>query len=366
MNQQAEFFNGVSAARYQVALSFDASSIRLEGNGASTFWPYADIRYASEDLGDRPLTFRCTSSDVGAARLIIGDESVIDTLKLRCSDLEDQARRRRQRKWGTLWASIGIVSLGLGVWSSIHFLPRIVAPLVPVSWEEAMGDGVVKDIADIFSVLGEREVKRCETPDGNLALDRLTGLLVKQVKSPYRFQVIVLDVEMVNALAAPGGRIVVFSKLLTEAKSADEVAGVLAHEMGHVISRHPTEAVARSMGISLVFNVLLGGMGTGATGAVGQAMISSAYSRDAERNADNIALDILGGAQISPKGFAEFFERLGKKEGGALKALSFISSHPPSEERAEAARKDVATNVRSALSESDWKSLQAICGNKDN
>jgi hypothetical protein len=345
-----------------VTLRFDAAGIRISGDTVDQTWPYAEIRYASEDPDDRPLIFRCRTSDVEDARLIVDDQSMIDGLRMRCADLEDRVHRHRQRTRGTVWAAVGIVSLGLVVWSSIHFLPRIVAPLIPVAWEEALGDGVVGDIADIFGAMTGSEIKRCETADGRLALDILTGQLVNQVKTPYRFEVTVLDVDMVNALAAPGGRIVIFKKLLTEARSPDEVAGVLAHEMGHVISRHPTEAVARSAGLSLVFNVLLGGLGTGASGAAGQALVSSAYSRDAERESDRIALDILSGARISPQGLADFFDRLAKNEGSALRALSFISSHPPSEERARAVRNANTSNVQPALSKHDWAALRAICG----
>lgn len=345
-----------------MALRFDAAGIQISGEAINQFWPYANMRYASEDPGDVPLIFRCDSADPAATRLRVGDQATIDRLRLRCADLEDRVRRGRHRKRGTIWAAAGIVSLGLIVWSSVHFLPRLVAPLIPVAWEETLGDGVVEDIAGIFGVFTEGKVKKCETADGRLALDILLGQLVNQVKTPYSFDVIVLNVDMVNALAAPGGRIVIFKKLLTDARSPDEVAGILAHEMGHVISRHPTEAVARSLGISLVFNVLLGGLGSGATGAAGQALVSSAYSRDAERAADAIALDILSGARISPKGLADFFDRTAKEEGSALRAMSFISSHPLSAERAEAVRGAIAADAQPALSTSDWKALQAICG----
>lgn len=362
MTQGSEYLDGRSAVRHEVEVRFDATGLQISGGPVNQFWPYANMRYASMDPGDVPLVFRCVSAETDAARLMVADQAAIDSLRIRCGDLEDRARRQRNRTRGTIWATVGIVSLGLVVWSSIHFLPRLVVPLLPIAWEEALGDGVVDDIVGIFGAVTKGEVKRCETADGRLALDILAGQLVNQLTTPYRFKVIVLNVNMVNALAAPGGRIVIFKKLLTEAKTPDEVAGILAHEMGHAIARHPTEAVARSLGMSLVFNVLIGGLGSGATGAAGQALISSAYSRDAERDADAIALDILSGAQISPNGLADFFDRMAKDEGGALRAMSFISSHPLSAERAKAVRAAVPANVQPALSDADWKALKAICG----
>ena len=362
MTRQAEYFDGKTASRHDIALIFEDAGLQITGTAINEFWPYANIRYANEDPGDRPLKFRCESAQMSAARLIVGEEGTIETLQNRCVDLQDRIRRRRQRKRGTVWASLGIVSLVLVIWSFVHFMPGIVAPMIPIAWEESLGEDVVDDIAGIFGTITKREVKQCETADGRLALDILVGQLVNQVKTPFHFRVTVLDIDMVNALAAPGGRIVIFKKLLTEAKSPDEVAGVLAHEMGHVISRHPTEAVARNMGLSLVFNVLIGGLGSGITGAAGQALVNSAYSRDAERESDRFALNILKGAQISPKGIADFFQRMSKEEGSTTHALSFISSHPPSDERANAARNASTANTHPALSEANWNALKNICG----
>lgn len=362
MSGPDQYFDGKTAARHAVGLRFDTAGLRILGDGVDQLWPYGEIRYASLNRDDRPLVFRCQSSPIGASRLATTDEPTIDTLRARCPDLDDRAHHRRQRIRSTLWAATGIVSLGLVIWSSIHFLPRLVAPLVPVAWEEALGDGVVDDISGLFGTLTSREVRRCETADGRLALDILLGRLVSQVRTPYRFRVTVLNVNMVNALAAPGGHIVVFGKLLEEARSPDEVAGVVAHEMGHVISHHPTEAVARSLGVSLVFHVLIGGMGHGVTGAAGEALVNSAYSRDAERDADSIALDILGGAGISSKGMADFLERVARQEGSNAGAMSFVSSHPPSAERAAAARQAIAAGAHPALSPSAWNALKHICG----
>ena len=364
MSESAAYFDGQSAARQDVVVRFDRSGIRIEGDRAYEFWAYSDIRYAGASPSDLPLTFHCQSSTHHGARLIVGERATIETLRTRCPDLADRPRRGGMRRRGFVWSAVGIAALGLVVWSSIHFLPGVIAPLVPIAWEESVGDGVVEDVARIFGALTKSDAKRCGQPAGRAALDRLVGRLVAQVETPYRFQVIVLNIDMVNALAAPGGRIVVLGKLLEEAKTPDEVAGVIAHEMGHVIERHPTAAVARSMGISLVFNVLLGGFGGGTTNAIGQTLVSSAYSRDAERNADAIALGILRGARISPTGLADFFDRLAKMEGAALHALDFVSSHPPSQERSRSARARQPAGLEPALSNDEWGALKAICGEK--
>jgi Zn-dependent protease with chaperone function len=364
VSEPAAFFDGRSAARRDVVIRFEVTGIRIDGDGVYEFWAYSDIRYAGAGPGDLPLAFHCQSSTHNDARLIVGDRTTIETLRIRCPDLADRARKSSLRRRGAAWSAVGIVALGLVVWSSIDFLPGVIVRLVPIAWEESVGDGVVDDIAGILGALTKSDAKRCARPAGRAALDRLVARLVAQAETPYRFQVIVLDIDMVNALAAPGGRIVVLGKLLEDAKTPDEVAGVIAHEIGHVIARHPTEAVARGMGMSLVFNVLLGGLGGGTPGAIGQTLVGSAYSRDAEREADAIALGILRGARISPAGLADFFERLAEMEGTASRALAFVSSHPPSEERSAAAREAASPSLKPALSNDEWGALKIICGEK--
>ncbi len=269
-------------------------------------------------------------------------------------------RRRRART--AAWSVAGVLAVAVTAVATIHYLPRVIAPLIPVAWEKALGEQVVEDIAALFGRLEAGSGKICDAAPGRLVLDRLTARLTAKTKLPYRLNVLVMDVGMVNALATPGGNIVVFRELLKEARSPEEAAGVIAHEMGHVIARHPAQAVARDLGVSLIFNMLLGGFGGGAAGTIGQTMLTSAYSRDAEREADAIGAKLLGDAGISAAGFIAFFERLAKQAGSLDQAFSFISSHPPSGERAATARAQPRAPAKPALTSQEWSALQAICG----
>ncbi|MEE8333288.1 MAG: M48 family metallopeptidase, partial [Alphaproteobacteria bacterium] len=257
----------------------------------------------------------------------------------------------------------GVLAVALLAVGTIHYLPRLIAPLIPATWEKALGDRVVEDIATLFGQLKSGSGKTCDAASGRIVLDRLTARLTAKVKLPYHLNVLVLDIGIVNALATPGGNIVVFRELLTEAESPDEVAGIIAHEMGHVVARHPAQAVARDLGVSLIFNMLLGGFGGGAAGNIGQTMLTSAYSRDAEREADAIAARLLRDAGITTAGFVAFLDRLAKQAGSLEQAFSFISSHPPSAERAAATRaKTAQPSAAPALTDSEWNALRVICG----
>src|SRR5690606_26348291 len=107
------------------------------------------------------------------------------------------------------------------------------------------------------------------------------------------FTVSVADDPQVNAFAAPGGRIVLLEGLLREAESPDEIAGVLAHEIGHVTERHPTAAALRLLGIQALLTGIFGdGSLASAAAGAGGLLVALSYSRDDERTADRLAAEL--------------------------------------------------------------------------
>ena len=228
--------------------------------------------------------------------------------------------------------------------------PAWLAPFVPMSWEQKLGDAMVGDFGGRF----------CRTDAGQDALWKLVGKLESGEDSP---SVEVANIAMVNAVALPGGRIILFQGLIDKAKSADEVAGVLGHEMGHVRHRDTMQALIRQLGLS----VLLGGFNGDVGGYVNGALAMS-YSRDAESQADEASIAALKRANISPSDTASFFDRMGQLEksmGKMADALSYMSSHPLSEGRRKAFA-DSAVKGHSyapALSPAEWQALKTMCKN---
>ena len=165
-----------------------------------------------------------------------------------------------------------------------------------------------------------------------------------------------------NAFAAPGGFIVIFNGLLKAARSPDEVAGVLAHEMGHVIERHGAEALVRTVGLSLIFQIFVGDasglVGLGA--AAGQLLLELSYSRGDEAEADATAVTALVAADIRRNGLADFFARLDREAEDQSEEFALLSSHPLNSDRVEAIRKAPVGGGR-AMSVSAWRALKTIC-----
>jgi hypothetical protein len=235
---------------------------------------------------------------------------------------------------GIVPALIGGAILAAAILYGLATGTTLLAHLIPERWEMAFGESLTGDFGG----------RICTGADGR----------------PVRIRVI--DLGIVNAAALPGRQIVVLNGLIDKAESPDEVAGVLGHEIGHVERRHVMAALLRDFGLSL----LLGGADGG---AIAQGLLASRYSRGAEREADESAIEGMARAKVSPMPTAAFFARLGKDEaklGRSVTMLNYVSSHPLSEERRKrfAASSDRAAGYRPALGTAEWKAVRAMCGTR--
>jgi predicted Zn-dependent protease len=234
---------------------------------------------------------------------------------------------------------------------------RTVAGLLPESARDALGDQV------IASMTKDRRV--CSDAPGRAALDKLAARLSAGAGDGSKFEIIVSDWSLLNAFAAPGEKIVLTRGLLTKAESPDEVAGVLAHEMGHGVERHPETGIVRAIGLSAAIDLMLGG-GGGTLANIGVALAQLSYTRQAEHQADVQALRILQGAKISPRGLADFFRRVQALEGtsGAKTkgAFDILRTHPQTEERLRYVQSSPDYPATPSLSDKEWQALRNICG----
>lgn len=224
---------------------------------------------------------------------------------------------------------LAVLCLLLGVWGLVALLNAGVDRLVksvPVSWETTLGEQAILG-------LGAEPVQdpRLEEPVKAI-VDRL---LEARPDQPYTFVVTVVESPEVNALAAPGGQVVVTTGFLKAVESPDEVAGVLAHEVAHVLHRHGLRSLAHQLKWSIAFSLLVGDLGATQQVLLAQApqLLSLSFSRDMEREADREGFRLLQEAQLPTDGLEIFFERLLQTQGSSPKALKLLSTHPLTEER---------------------------------
>ena len=175
--------------------------------------------------------------------------------------------------------------------------------------------------------------------------------------SAYKYEFYVADDKVVNAYAMPGGFVVMHSGLMQLAGSAEEVAGVLAHEISHVEKRHSLKAMAKSLGLAATVSLVFGDLG--GLASLGGDLLGLKFSRDHEIEADAEGLKSLVGAGLGPSGMASFFRRMAAQE---KLDLGFLSTHPASEERfaaIDAAIKALPESARNApLLPSDYAAIK--------
>ncbi len=154
---------------------------------------------------------------------------------------------------------------------------------------------------------------------------------------PYTFHVV--DTDDVNAFAVPGGYLYVNRGLIEAAENESELAGVLGHEIGHVVGRHSARQMTQQLGLATLASLALGedpGMLAQITAQIVATGAITSYSRDMESEADAYGVQELYDAGIDPKGLASFFDKLGEMRGGRESSSieKFFSTHPEPDHRA--------------------------------
>ena len=231
---------------------------------------------------------------------------------------------------------------------------------MPVSWEVALGDAVVAELAP--------PGRRCIDPARQARIDTITATLVKTLpEARYPIRVTVVNRPIVNALATPGGSIVVFRGLLERTESAEELAGVLAHEIQHVLHRHATKAILRQASAGVIIAALVGDVSAVVAFGIqsARALGDLRYGRQAELEADRDGMRMLHAAAVDPGGMVAFFQAMQRDEGTPRGAARYLSTHPAAADRVQALTTLAAGRTRppvKLLPGVDWDDVKKICG----
>lgn len=157
-----------------------------------------------------------------------------------------------------------------------------------------------------------------------------------QFNTHYPIHVTVVNEDVINAYAIPGGEIVVYRRIIQEMENKEELAALLAHEVSHIHYRHSLKSISRSLSGYLFMTFVFGDI-SGITAVLAehsQTFVSLGYSRALEEEADRKGLEILKANGISQYGFVNLFQRMNKDHQDE-KTLKFLSSHPMLTERIE-------------------------------
>lgn len=346
------FFDGVSSKRRVVELSFDDQLVISENGEALATWSYGDIRRVDSPLGT--LRVSCLGAPP-LARLEIRDGAVEAWLFSRCQHLDENLLGRRGVAAIVGWSLAAVVSIVAVVLFGVPLAADRLTPLVPQVFERRLGDVAEGQVKGLFG----RRV--CQSPAGQAAFVKLVNAVRTSAGLDPSVQSTVLANEIPNAFALPGGKVYLFNGLLTKAENPDEIAGVLAHEMGHVKHRDSMRRLIYNGGTSFLIGLLFGDItGSSALIFASRSLVTASHSREAEQSADRVAVDVMHALGRSPKPMGELLLRVTGKQGD--KGISILSSHPMTEDRlASMSKEDRPSSGQPLLSPDEWRSLKTIC-----
>jgi Zn-dependent protease with chaperone function len=364
----AFYFDGRTGARLAVTAELGAQSLQIRSPSGDLLaeWSYAELGVFSSPEGVLRLG-RPRSPD--AARLEIRDSGLAIAFGLRAGAVRrvgEVDRRSRAKVVG--WSFAALIS---AVLVAIFGVPAIVArltPLVPVRLEQRLGASVDQQVRLLLDP-GTRPFE-CGSAEhaGRVAFDKLVHELAAAAALPFPLRASVIRRPEANAIALPAGRVYVFQGLVAKANNPDELAGAIAHEMGHVAQRDGVRVLMQAAGLSFLFGMLIGDFSGGGVAVMAmRTVLQSSYSRETEAAADGYGAALLGRLGRDPRALGAILLRIAGTPGPMAKILL---DHPEAEERAAAIdalaraappRPGGTDAAATLLDDSEWAALKRIC-----
>src|ERR1700677_1110583 len=319
----AIYFDGATSRRRLVTLAFKDQLELHEPPDTTTRRSYDDIRRADGPAGI--LRVSCVSAPA-LARLEIRDAAVAAELAARCPRLDENIPGRHGVGAIIGWSLAAAVSIVAVVVFGVPLAADRLAPFVPAPLERRLGDVAEGQVKVMF---GD---KTCTNAAGQAAFNKLMTALREAAGMDTSIKSAVLLTPIPNAFALPGAKVYLLNGLLAKADNPDEIAGVLAHELGHLRHRDATRNLIYNGGTSFLIGLLFGDItGSGALIFASRSLVTLSYSREAEYNADTFAIEVMHRLGRSPKPTGELLYRVTGKQ--IDKSLSILSNHPLTEDR---------------------------------
>lgn len=230
------------------------------------------------------------------------------------------------------------------------------AEKVPLEWEKKAGDQLFTALSVQYKIIECDSLKK-------VFLEVAKPLIRQIEKKGVKIDLYFVKDPSINAFALPGGKVVIQSGLLDNAKSWEEVLGVLSHELAHVTRRHHIRGIINNVGLYTILAASIGDVSAlaGTFANMGGELASLANSRTFETEADETGWNYLVQAHVDPKGMISFFETLDKENGSKMDGyLSFMSTHPETKERIKNLKKKLKRNpVNFKLINNNYESFKS-------
>jgi predicted Zn-dependent protease len=356
------FFDGRISTRRDVRVTLGARTLTIDDVSGRLLaeWPYEEI----DGLPAPDNVLRIgRHGNALLERLEIFDAAFAAAVDARAANVDRSGGMQHRQRLAVVGLSLGAVaSLLVVAWFGVPALATRVSPLLPVAVERKLGAAVDMQIRSSLDTRHAGAAFECGAgkAEARAALAHLTQRLEAAAALPLPLTFTVVHRPEANALAIPGGQVYVFEGLIDAARDADELAGVIAHEIGHVAHRDGTRAVLQGAGLSFLFGMLLGDfVGGGAVVIAAKSVLQSSYSREVEAAADAYGVGLMQKAGGNGRALETILVRIG---GATEPGMKILRDHPDTRARvATIERLAPAVAGPSMLSMQEWTALRGIC-----
>lgn len=322
----------ISNGRIAGELVISEGQIEFTSESKRFVIPIFNVKISAGGAGNRLIFF--THTNENNISIYTSDKRILKNEVLKGhSHLYVQVKKSKKVVKRILYSSIVVLSLFVltivGLYLSKNYFVEKLANQVPVEWEKKAGDQLFGSLSVQYEVIHDDSLKK--------VFLAVADPLIKEVaKKGVKIDLYFVKDHSINAFALPGGKVVIQSGLIENAKSWEEVLGVLSHELAHVTRRHHVRGIIDNLGLYVILSTMVGDVSAiaGTFANMGGQLASLANSRDFETEADETGWEYLLKAKVNPKGMISFFETLDKKYGTEMDGyLSFMSTHPDTKER---------------------------------
>jgi Zn-dependent protease with chaperone function len=359
------FYDGTTSTRHSVSVELDRVGLLIRAAEGYLLqrWPYGELEHLSAHEGllrlgriGNPVLARLEVQDPVLAHAIDEMAATVD---------RTGTSERRSRAKVVAWSVAAVISLVLVAVFGVPAIAERLTPLVPFTWERKLGETVDVQLRRHLGIghLGEAAVcgGREGEKEGRAALDRLFVRLKAEASLSDPMEIAVFRTSDVNAVALPGGIIRVFNGLINRAENVDQVAGVIAHEIGHVAHRDGMRALFQAAGLSFLIGMVLGDFTGGGLAAMAtQILLQSSYARDVERRADAYSVELITKVGADARALGALLVRIdGSNHPGMPK---IFLDHPDTKDRLAAINTaPIIKSPAALLSPTEWAALKRIC-----
>lgn len=321
----ADYFDGQTSRAHPVEVAVEAGQLRVQGENVEFALPLDRIQVAPPAGQARSVVHLPDAREL---------HSVDHAALLELSRLTASARPER---WAHLLESrlrfalaalaVSVLIVFAGLRWGVPAVALLASHTLPAGLDHRIGEESLA-LMDKFSL----SPSKLPAARRQALAQKLAAQCRKQACPPYRLLFRDSRLLGANAMALPGGAVVVTDALVGLSRHDDEVLAVVAHELGHVQHRHSLRLALQSIGAGAILVAVTGDIGSVTDLAAGlpSLLLQSGYSRDMEREADVYALAWLKTACIPPERFADILGRLDKDASGKT---SLLDSHPGTRER---------------------------------